>query len=483
MRFSSRSWREGRKFALANCENAAMCMSVTILRFAFAALLPTLCLAQNPSQQNEITRRINEYLGRAADSGLFSGTVAVAEDGRMLFSRGYGMADLAYDVRNTPQTRFDIGSVSKTFTAALVLSLQDSGKLRVDDLACKHLDNCPDAWRPITIRHLLTHTSGILNYTELPDYFENRALESFLPKAMERIRRMPLQFPPGDRFAYSNTGYQLLHEIVQTVSGQTYEDFLQSKILEPLGMRNTGFLKRPNIRHVIVKNLATGYTDGVGPLELAPWVHPDSGWMYSTAEDMCLWGQALLAGKLLSPQSLVDTFTAGKGNYGYGWFVFRNGKRPFATHSGNTPGFGATLALFLDQKLSIFVASNLDTAPTNRIQEDLAKIIYGEAYEPPPTWRAVPVDPKIYDAYVGRYRKTDEPNFVITIKKENGQLWNRLGDDPGAAEMVLRPLSERRFFNKMFVLYEVTFVTGGQGRATKLLADGPWGHGEFVRID
>ena len=460
--------------------------SIAVLTFVVITLLSNLCFAQNPSasQQDEIIHRINEYLNRATGSGLFSGSVAVAKDGKILFSRGYGMANLAYDVPNGPQTRFDIGSVSKTFTAALVVWLQDSGKLRVDDPICKYLDHCPDAWRSITIRHLLTHTSGIHNYTELPDYFENRPLESFLPNAMKQIRMMPLQFAPGDRFAYSNTGYLLLHEIVQKVSGQTYEDFLHSKILDPLGMRNTGFLESPNIRHAIVKNLATGYTDGVGPLEFAPWVHPNSGGgMYSTAEEMCLWGQALLAGRLLSAQSLADIFTAGKGNYGYGWFIFKNGKHPLAMHSGNIPGFGATLVLYFDQKLTIFVASNLDTAPTNRIEEDIAKIILGESYELPPTWRAVAIDPKIYDDYVGRYRKTDQPNFVITIKKENGQLWNRLGDEPGAAEMVLRPLSETRFFNKMFVLFEVTFVLGEQGRATKLLADGPWGRGEFVRID
>lgn len=463
-----------------------MGVSTAILRFAVIALVSNLGFSQNPSaqQQDELTRRINDYLDRATGSGLFRGTVAVAKDAKVLFSRGYGMADLAYDVSNTPETRFDIGSVSKTFTAALVLWLQDSGKLRVSDPVCQYLDNCPDAWRPVTIRHLLTHTSGILNYTELPDYFENRALASFMPNAMKRIRGMPLQFPPGDRFAYSNTGYKLLHEIVEKVSGKTYEDLLQAKILAPLGMRNTGFLESPNIRHAIVKNLATGYTDGVGPLELAPWVYPNSGGgMYSTAEDMCLWGQALLAGKLLSAQSLANAFTPDKGDYGYGWFVFKNAKHPFAMHGGNIPGFGATLVLYLDQRLTIFVASNLDTAPTNRIQDDIAKIVFGEAYQPLPTWRAIAVDPKIYDGYVGRYRKTDQPNFVITIKKENGQLWNRLGDEPGAAEMVLRPLSETRFFNKMFVLYEVTFVLGGQGQAAKLVADGPWGHGEFVRID
>ena len=160
-----------------------MHMSIAILRFAFAALLSTLCASQDPSpsHQDEINRRIHEYLNRATDSGLFSGTVAVAKDGKILFSHGYGMADLAFDVSNAPQTRFDIGSVSKTFSAALVLWLQDRGSLRVDDPVCKYLEDCPDAWRPVTIRHLLTHTSGILNYTELPDYFENRALTRSCP--------------------------------------------------------------------------------------------------------------------------------------------------------------------------------------------------------------------------------------------------------------------------------------------------------------
>src|SRR5215469_7800353 len=173
-----------------------MRINPAIPTFAVVALLSTLGVSQSPSpsRPSEFTGRINEYLNRATDSGLFSGSVAVAKDGKILFSRGYGMANLAYDVQNGPQTRFDIGCVSKTFTAALVLWLRDNGRLRVDDPICKYLDNCPDLWRPITVRHLLTHTSGIVNYTELPDYFEQRALDSFLPDAIKRVRAMPLQF-------------------------------------------------------------------------------------------------------------------------------------------------------------------------------------------------------------------------------------------------------------------------------------------------
>ena len=149
----------------------------------------------------------------------------------------------------------------------------------------------------------------------------------------------------------------------------------------------------------------------------------------------------------------------------------------------NIPGYGMTFALYLDDKLVIVVASNLDTAPTSRIHDDLAAIVFGEKYQFPPKWNPIKVDSKIYDGYVGRYQKTDDPKFIITITREDDQLWNRLGDSPGAATMVLRPLSETKFFNKMFVLYEVTFIVDGEGRATSLIAEGPWGRGEFKKIE
>ena len=138
--------------------NGKSALNISGFRLPVIALLSILCFSQNPSQQKELDRHIDEYMNRATGSALFSGTVAVAKDGKIIFSRGYGMADLALDVPNAPQTRFDIGSVSKTFTAAIVLWLRDSGKLRVEDPICEYLDTCPDPWRPITIRHLLTHT-------------------------------------------------------------------------------------------------------------------------------------------------------------------------------------------------------------------------------------------------------------------------------------------------------------------------------------
>jgi CubicO group peptidase (beta-lactamase class C family) len=426
---------------------------------------------------------MGEYMDRATKAGLFSGAVLVARGGKLLFRKGYGLASLEYGIPNTPISRFDIGSVSKTFTAALILRLQERGSLDVHNPISRYLPDCPDAWRDVTVHHLLSHTSGILNYTDLPDQFERRALASFIPDAMQRIRRMPLRFKPGERFEYSNTGYKLLHSIIERASGRSFEAVLQANILAPLQMTSTGTFEKPGVRHAIIKDLAEGYTDGVGPLEIAPWVHPSyGGGLYSTLDDLYRWGQSFYTARILSKKTIKTAFTPVSDNYGYGWFIFNRAKHPFVLHGGAIPGYGVTFALYPREQVTIVVASNLDTAPTARIHDDLVKIVFGEPYELPPVWHAVEIDPGIYDSYVGRYQKTDDPKFVITVTKENGFLWNRLGDDPGAATMVLRPLSETRFFNKMFVLYEVTFVKNDKGRVTGLLAVGPWGRGQFRKI-
>jgi hypothetical protein len=141
-----------------------------------------------------------------------------------------------------------------------------------------------------------------------------------------------------------------------------------------------------------------------------------------------------------------------------------------------------TFAVYPDDKAVIVVASNLDTAPTGRIHDDLGRILFGEEYRLPPVWKEVEVNPGIYDDYVGRYQGTSDQKFVITITKENDRLWNRLGDDPGAATMVLRPLSETKYFNKMFVLYEATFIKDATGRVSSLIAEGPWGRQTLTKV-
>jgi RNA polymerase sigma factor (sigma-70 family) len=436
-------------------------------------------------RRKDLDRRekFDEYMKAVTEAGLFTGSVLVARDGEVLLGKGYGMANIEHSVPNTPKTRFDLASVGKTFTATLVLILQEEGKLCVKDPIDKFVEACPPAWQKITIHHLLSHTSGIPNYTELPDQYEKRALASFLPDALDRIKKMPLPFEPGERFSYSNTGYKLLHDVIRKASGKPFEELLHEKILAPLEMKDTGVLERPGVRQLIVKGLAAGYTDGVGPLEIAPWVHRSyGGGIYSTVEDLHLWGRAFFTDKLLPRRVVAAALSPVKGNYGYGWFVFDRAKHRFVLHGGNIPGCAVTFAVYPDDQVVIVVASNLDTAPTSRIHDDLARVLFGEEHRLPPAWKEVQVDPGIYDEYAGRYQSTSDPKFAITITKENDRLWNRIGDDLGAATMVLRPLSETRYFNKMFVLYEATFIKDATGRVSTLVADGPWGKQTLTKV-
>jgi RNA polymerase sigma factor (sigma-70 family) len=427
--------------------------------------------------------RFDEYMKAVTEAGLFTGSVLVARDGEVLLSKGCGMACIEHGVPNTPKTRFDLASVGKTFTATLLLILQEEGKLSVKDSIDKYVEALPPTWQKITIHHLLSHTSGIPDYTELPDQYEKRALASFLPAALNRIKKMPLRFEPGEKFRYSNTGYKLLHDVIKKASGKPFEEYLHEKILAPLGMKDTGVLEKPGVRHLIVYGLAAGYTDGVGPLEIAPWVHRSyGGGIYSTVEDMQLWGRAFFTDKLLPRRVIEAALTPVKGNYGYGWFIFDRAKQRFVMHGGNIPGSALTFAVYPDDKAVIVVASNLDTAPTGRIHEDLGRILFGEEYRLPPAWKEVEVNPGIYADYVGRYQGTSDQKFVITITKENERLWNRIGDDPRSATMVLRPLSKTKYFNKMFVLYEATFIKDPTGRVNSLIAVGPWGRQTLTKV-
>ena len=170
----------------------------------------------------------------------FSGAVLLARDGQPIVSRGYGMANIEHGVPNTPQTVFRLGSVTKQFTAMAVVMLQERGKLSVNDPICKYLADCPPAWQPITIKNLLTHTAGIPNYTEFPDFVKTAAVDTTPAELTSRFRDKPLQFALGEKYAYSNSGYYLLGTIIERASGKAYADFLQENIFAPLGMKAYG---------------------------------------------------------------------------------------------------------------------------------------------------------------------------------------------------------------------------------------------------
>lgn len=461
----------------------------SLLTLILLALEPQSVHGQSPDDSpgngQDRVLSLDEYVSAYASANLFSGVVLVADNGKILLRKGYGLADREHNIANTPTGRFDIGSVAKTFTSTTVLMLVDQRRLSLEDPICRYLDGCPPQWQPVTIRHLLTHTSGIRNYTELPDFYELRALASYLAKALAEIRALPLDFPPGQRFAYSNTGYLLLHRVVEKASGESYEHFLRTSILTPLGLNGTGFLVQPGIRHVIVQGRAVGYTDGRGPLENAPWVYPNSGGgLYSTVDDLYRFDQALRSGKLLSAAMTEAALTPVKNNYGLGWFIFKGPAGRLAMHGGGIPGYASNFSRLLEEGLTIILLSNLDTAPLDRMANDLRTIVAGKPVSRPKAYVEIEVGEPALKEYVGRYRDmTGQRPQVWTLSIQDGRLWIRQGDDPGETETVLRAFGPDRFFNRTFSIYELAFSRDATGRITGFVAPGPWGKGEFARIE
>jgi CubicO group peptidase (beta-lactamase class C family) len=331
----------------------------------------------------DIAAKADEYMQAHVRVNRFMGSVLVARDGKVLFERGYGMANLEHGIPNTPQTKFRLGSITKQFTSMAVLMLEERGKLKVDDPICKYLDPCPAAWSTVTIHHLLTHTSGIPSYTGLPDYREKMTIPAAGEKMVARFRDLPLEFSPGEKFAYDNSGYFLLGLIVEKVGGKSYEDFLKTNIFEPLGMRDMGY----DHFETVIPRRASGYALRGGEMVHASYLDMSqpyaAGSLYSTVEDLLLWDQALYTEKLVKKAALDRIFTPFKNNYAYGWGVTRRLNRRVIAHGGGINGFVTSIARYPEDRTLVVVLCNRNGIQPARAGEDLAAIAFGEKYEIP----------------------------------------------------------------------------------------------------
>ena len=309
-----------------------------------------------------VNNELNNYMELLHKYENFNGSILIAKKGNIILDKGYGFADIDQNIRNKTQTRFAIGSVTKQFTAMAIMQLDEKQMLNIEDKISKYLPDFPNG-DGITIHNLLTHTSGLVNYTELPEFY---ALESEDPKVedvLNLIKDKPLEFEPGTQFKYCNTGYALLSEIIEKVSGVTFEEYLHENIFRPLNMKDTGvcYGKNKEIHH------ATAYS---GHLDLIP-VDDEillsqaygAGNMYSTVEDLYRWDRALDTEQLVKKEGLDRIFKGyidmqGMGDYGYGWLIRDTelGKEIF--HTGGTLGFSANIARYIDEDLTVIVLTN-----------------------------------------------------------------------------------------------------------------------------
>ena len=299
----------------------------------------------------------------------FTGSVLVAKNWEVVFEDGFGLADNNTGRLNTPDTVFRIGSITKQFTAALVLSLQEDGLLSVDDSIDQYFPDFHDGDN-ITVHHLLTHTSGIWNYTDTPDLM---ALLQNPESGSEHVyslfsERRPI-FPAGATFMYSNSGYHLLGLIIEQVAGRPYEQLVQERIFQPLGMQSSGFgdddFSEPDV--------ALAYSDELGQLRYINHNVPfAAGALVSNVKDILKWDKALFEGELLEPDSFTRMFTAGLGAYGYGWYIGDS-----YVHAGGISGFSAINSYWADDGIVIVIMSNKPASPqaVESVSNDLYRMI------------------------------------------------------------------------------------------------------------
>lgn len=337
--------------------------------------LPT----QTPRLSGQLGSEINQYL--LSNYPLFSGSILVALDDQILLSGGYRYANWELNVSNTSSTIFRLASLTKPFTALAIMLLQERDEIDVDDPICQYIADCPAAWQPITIHHLLTHTSGIPDYTAFPDALYEAALIRPVPELIDTFRDQPLDFLPGTRFNYSNSGYVLLGAVIEKVSGMSYENFMLNNIFQPLFMEDSGYDNTSRI----IKNRASGYTIDGRTLENSAFISPSNlysaGGLYSTTEDLHRWLQALLTkqwvsqttlDQIFSPQVAAEKYGA---EYGYGWVVSETQGHRVFWDDGTIPGFTNYFAYYPDDRLEIIILSNLDTSDVPAIAKGIEDII------------------------------------------------------------------------------------------------------------
>lgn len=392
------------------------------LRATFSACnLPLLCVAvvlllTTPGCKLA-EQKFDNYLKAAQDVWGFSGTVLVAWHGKVVFAKGYGYADQAFQQANTLETKFYIGSITKQFTAAAILKLVEQGKLSLDDPITRYLPDYPeDPGRRITIHHLLTHTSGVPNYTESPELLLRRTSRISPNDLLRFFAYEPLDFEPGTSFHYSNSGYIILGAIIERVSGQSYEAFLHKEFFNKLGMKNSGYARR----EAGLPNRAVGYTlDMDRNIVNAPAIHfsvlHTAGALYSTVEDMLAWDRALYGTDVLGRQSVRTMLTPHARGYGYGWFIERLWGRTHTFHGGFLDGFNTTFERWLEDQLCIVVFSNEDEAPVKKIARGLAAIAFQESYDFPVRKEPAAIDVSTLAEYEGIYQMAEDRFRLVQV--------------------------------------------------------------------
>jgi len=340
-------------------------------------------------QAQDKAAKIDELVSKYTENGIFNGSVLVAENGSIIFEKGYGYADRDLKTANTPETKFRIASLTKQFTAMLIMQLVEQGKIKLDAKLSDYLTYYrKDLGDKITIHNLLTHTSGVPNYTN-NEFMDKHVGTAITPKDLILTYGSgELDFEPSTKYNYSNTAYVMLGAIIEEVTGKKYETVLQENILTPLQMTNSGY----EHNEIKMTNQAIGYDNAPGGVVIAKFIDMSipfsAGAMYSTVEDLYKWDRALYTDKLITAASKEKIFTPFLNNYGYGWNIIHakvseTDEKIIHTHSGGINGFSTNIMRVESDNLVIVVLSNYANGQSTKVANDISKIMYGIPYKLP----------------------------------------------------------------------------------------------------
>lgn len=399
-------------------------------------------------QADDIGATVGRVVVDTYPDGTAPGTaVLLARKGEILYRGGTGRANLEHQVPLRPDMPFRLGSLTKPITATTILMLVESGRLALTDTLERLVPEYPTGDATITLEHLLTHTSGIPEFTELPEWYAIHRQDVTIDQVVDLFTTVPLAFAPGTRWAYSNSGHLLLGAIIEKVSGESYADHLARQIFAPLEMASTSY--DPTSGRII-PHMVSGYSRGADA-----YVHPEyfsfthfhaAGGLTSTVDDLARWWTALSSGTLLGAQTLGRMWTPAtladdrSARYGYGWWVGECRGHRAVEHYGSLPGYATYLLALPEDGILVVVLSN-DQAAVNRVERlavEIAGTALGDPYRPP---APVPLSAPELGRFAGSYRSRD--GSVLTLTVDGGRLTLRTS---AGDRFVLRPDSSREFF-------------------------------------
>ncbi len=416
-------------------------------------LLLNLTVLAQTQQNTQLTKAIDSLVVPQFEGNQPGISILIAKMGQVIYKKAFGSANIELNTPMQPDMVFRIGSITKQFTAVAILQLVEQGKISLQDSVQKYIKDFPSKGATITIENLLTHTSGIVDFTSKddPDPFIER--RDFTPEFLiNYFKNDPLRFKPGTKYEYSNSNYVLLGYIIQMVSGENYHQYMADNVIKRAGLTHTLYAEE----NTIVPNRVQGYTRDNGFFQNCEYQTLSLGFgcgdLLSNTEDLLKWNQAVIAGKLISEASLKKAFSPYKlangtySSYGYGWFIDTTYGSPCIHHEGQTSGFIALEKYFPKEDIYVAIMTNVKTADDktdfsdNRFKlfADITPIALGKKLI-----SGISVDEAVLDSYAGTYKATFNKS-TLTIHKENGKLYVDLSNGTGK-NMGLVPLTETNF--------------------------------------